>query len=133
MLTAAVDSRVAALCLLDPVDNTIYAPLGPGYPSGVQALKNLGQKQVRVGVSCTVMGALHAMQPQHSIHKVDTQRESMQCSNYVCHVEVFCTPAVKVTALSTRLVIQTGQTEKKHGLLVHAGRETNCSACSGRG
>ena len=47
MLTAAVDSRVAALCLLDPVDNTIWAPLGPGYPSGVEALKTLGRKQVK--------------------------------------------------------------------------------------
>ena len=46
VLTAAVDSRVAALCLLDPVDNTIWAPLGPGYPSGVEALKTLGRKQV---------------------------------------------------------------------------------------
>ena len=47
VLTAAVDSRVAALCLLDPVDNTIWAPLGPGYPSGVEALKTLGRKQVK--------------------------------------------------------------------------------------
>ena len=46
VLAAAVDPRVVALCLLDPVDNTVWAPLGPGYPSGVQALKTLGNKQV---------------------------------------------------------------------------------------
>lgn len=46
MLAAAVDPRVVALCLLDPVDNTVWAPLGPGYPSGIQALKRLGNKQV---------------------------------------------------------------------------------------
>ena len=47
VLTAAVDPRVAAVCLLDPVDNTVYAPLGPGYPSAVQALKAFRGKQVR--------------------------------------------------------------------------------------
>ena len=46
VLAAAVDPRVVALCLLDPVDNTVWAPLGPGYPSAVQALKQLGSKQV---------------------------------------------------------------------------------------
>lgn len=40
-LAAAGDARVAALCLIDPVDNTVYAPLGPGYPSATQALRNL--------------------------------------------------------------------------------------------
>ena len=29
-LAGAEDARVAALCLLDPVDNTAYAPLAPG-------------------------------------------------------------------------------------------------------
>ena len=46
VLAAAVDPRVVALCLLDPVDNTVWAPLGPGYPSAIQALKQLGSKQV---------------------------------------------------------------------------------------
>lgn len=31
--------------LLDPVDNTVYAPVGPGYPSAIQALKELGSAQ----------------------------------------------------------------------------------------
>ncbi|GAQ77704.1 Hypothetical protein KFL_000020650 [Klebsormidium nitens] len=39
VLAAAQDQRVAALCLLDPVDNTVYAPLAPGYPSAVAALR----------------------------------------------------------------------------------------------
>lgn len=47
VLTAAVDPRVVALCLLDPVDNTVWAPLGPGYPSAIQALRTLGSKQAR--------------------------------------------------------------------------------------
>ena len=46
VLAAAVDPRVVALCLLDPVDNTVWAPLGPGYPSAVQALRQLGSKEV---------------------------------------------------------------------------------------
>lgn len=40
-LAAAADPRVGALCLLDPVDNTVYAPLGPGYPSAAAALSHL--------------------------------------------------------------------------------------------
>ena len=52
VLAAAVDPRVVALCLLDPVDNTVWAPLGPGYPSAIQALKQLGSKQV---LFCPVM------------------------------------------------------------------------------
>jgi pimeloyl-ACP methyl ester carboxylesterase len=40
-LTACQDSRVTALCLIDPVDNTVYAPLGPGYPSAIDALRDL--------------------------------------------------------------------------------------------
>lgn len=38
VLAAAQDQRVKAVCLIDPVDNTVYAPLGPGYPSAVAAL-----------------------------------------------------------------------------------------------
>ena len=53
VLTAAVDPRVVALCLLDPVDNTVYAPLGPGYPSGIDALKVLGNKQVMPYKPCS--------------------------------------------------------------------------------
>ncbi|KAA6427900.1 MAG: hypothetical protein FRX49_02562, partial [Trebouxia sp. A1-2] len=49
VLAAALDPRVVALCLLDPVDNTVWAPLGPGYPSGIQALKQLGDKQTADG------------------------------------------------------------------------------------
>jgi hypothetical protein len=29
---------VVSLCLVDPVDNTVYAPLAPGYPSAVRTL-----------------------------------------------------------------------------------------------
>jgi pimeloyl-ACP methyl ester carboxylesterase len=40
-LAAVRDTRVAAVCLVDPVDNTVYAPLGPGFPSAATALRNI--------------------------------------------------------------------------------------------
>ena len=39
MLQATRDKRIKAICLLDPVDNTVYAPLGVGYPSALAAMK----------------------------------------------------------------------------------------------
>lgn len=42
VLAAAQDTRVSAVCLLDPVDNTKYAPLGLEYPSAIAALRELG-------------------------------------------------------------------------------------------
>ena len=42
-LAAAADTRVAAVCLIDPVDNTVYAPLGPGFPSAADALRGVGR------------------------------------------------------------------------------------------
>jgi len=39
MLQALRDERVKAIALLDPVDNTVYAPLGPGFPSALAAMK----------------------------------------------------------------------------------------------
>jgi hypothetical protein len=39
MLQATSDPRVRAACLIDPVDNTVYAPLGEGYPSAVAAMR----------------------------------------------------------------------------------------------
>ena len=38
-LEALEDSRVRAACLLDPVDNTVYAPLGAGFPSALAAMR----------------------------------------------------------------------------------------------
>ncbi|CAE8734631.1 unnamed protein product [Polarella glacialis] len=53
-LVAGVDERVAGVCLLDPVDNTIWAPLGPGFPSATDALRSLPflrpQRQVPVAI-----------------------------------------------------------------------------------
>lgn len=39
-LLAVSDERVAGLCLLDPVDNTRWAPKAPEYPSACDALKS---------------------------------------------------------------------------------------------
>ena len=44
VLAAARDPRVTACCLLDPVDNTKYAPLGPEYPSAIAALHQLSMQ-----------------------------------------------------------------------------------------
>ena len=41
-LEALEDSRVRAACLLDPVDNTVYAPLGAGFPSALAAMRERG-------------------------------------------------------------------------------------------
>ena len=40
VLQACGDERVRAACLLDPVDNTVYAPLGEGFPSAVAKMRN---------------------------------------------------------------------------------------------
>eukprot|EP00210_Caulerpa_lentillifera_P008006 g7645.t1 len=40
VLAALDDSRVKSLCLIDPVDNTVYAPLGPRYPSAIAGVKS---------------------------------------------------------------------------------------------
>ena len=40
VLESASDPRVGALVLLDPVDNTVYAPLAPGFPSANALLRH---------------------------------------------------------------------------------------------
>jgi hypothetical protein len=45
MLTAVADPRVAAVCLIDPVDVTVYAPESPAYPSAVSALRNVRRER----------------------------------------------------------------------------------------
>ena len=42
-LEALEDPRVRAACLLDPVDNTVYAPLGVGFPSALAAMRARGE------------------------------------------------------------------------------------------
>ena len=79
VLAAAVDPRVVALCLLDPVDNTVWAPLGPGYPSAIQALKLLGSKQVLRKSLLT---------PQNSLQSL-TCALLAACVPDVAHVTVF--------------------------------------------
>lgn len=44
VLAGLADARVVATCLLDPVDNTKYAPLGLAFPSAVAALRKLGME-----------------------------------------------------------------------------------------
>ena len=39
VLAAAADTRVRALALLDPVNNTVMTPSGPGYPSALPPLR----------------------------------------------------------------------------------------------
>ncbi|PSC68105.1 alpha beta-hydrolase [Micractinium conductrix] len=42
-LAGIADERVKALFLVDPVDTTVYAPRGPGFPSAVAGLEDLGR------------------------------------------------------------------------------------------
>jgi len=58
VLTAVLDRRVTALCLLDPVDVTKYAPLSTGFPSAVEALRELGMQDIpdRPAVPIAIIG-----------------------------------------------------------------------------
>jgi pimeloyl-ACP methyl ester carboxylesterase len=58
-LAAAQDDRVRALFLIDPVDNTPYAPLGPGFPSAAAALAapRPGRAPLPVAVVGSELGA----------------------------------------------------------------------------
>jgi len=47
-LLAVADESVAGLCLLDPIDNTIWAPLSPGFPSACDALRQLDTKDANL-------------------------------------------------------------------------------------
>lgn len=51
-LAGAVDPRVKAVCLLDPVDNTVYAPEGPDYPSAVAAVRHARNPLPMAVVGC---------------------------------------------------------------------------------
>ena len=51
-LAGAVDPRVKAVCLLDPVDNTVYAPEGPDYPSAVAAVRHAQAPLAMAVVGC---------------------------------------------------------------------------------
>ncbi len=51
-LAAVVDPRVKAVCLLDPVDVTVYAPQGPDFPSAVAAVRHMSR-----GVPLAVIGS----------------------------------------------------------------------------
>ncbi|CAL8460752.1 g283 [Coccomyxa elongata] len=51
-LAAAVDPRVKAVCLLDPVDVTVYTPQGPDFPSAVAAIRHMSR-----GVPLAIVGS----------------------------------------------------------------------------
>lgn len=51
MLAAKNDRRISSLCLIDPVDNTVYAPLAPGYPSAVALLNSN-----RINIPISIIG-----------------------------------------------------------------------------
>ena len=63
VLAAARDPRITACCLLDPVDNTKYAPLGPEFPSAVAALRQLSM-QVGLHSSAESTGAVQGAPPR---------------------------------------------------------------------
>jgi hypothetical protein len=51
-LAAVVDPRVKAVCLLDPVDVTVYTPQGPDFPSAVAAVRHMSR-----GIPLAVIGS----------------------------------------------------------------------------
>ena len=53
MLAAARDPRVTAAVLIDPVDNTKYAPLGEGFPSAIAAMGS----EIRETLPVAIVGA----------------------------------------------------------------------------
>ena len=59
-LAGAVDPRVKAVCLLDPVDNTVYAPEGPDYPSAVAAVRHARNPLPMAVVGCGRAARLRA-------------------------------------------------------------------------
>lgn len=58
VLEAAQDERVGCVALLDPVDNTVYAPLAPGFPSAAQQLREgLPARRARGDLPIALVGA----------------------------------------------------------------------------
>ena len=58
-LESLFDERVKCLALVDPVDNTQYAPLGPGFPSAVMGMESDDKEKKKSGPPATlVIGGL---------------------------------------------------------------------------
>ena len=58
-LESLFDERVKCLALVDPVDNTQYAPLGPGFPSAVMGMESDDREKKKFGPPATlVIGGL---------------------------------------------------------------------------
>ena len=51
VLESLYDKRVKCLALIDPVDNTQYAPLGPGFPSAVEGMKDPATSVFKEGLN----------------------------------------------------------------------------------
>ncbi|KAK3246996.1 hypothetical protein CYMTET_43495 [Cymbomonas tetramitiformis] len=60
VLAAAEDPRVVAACLIDPVDNTVYAPLSPGFPSAVATLESSQDGRGLMAVDAAAEGTREA-------------------------------------------------------------------------
>lgn len=56
-LAAAADERVCGLCLLDPIDNTVWAPEAPGFPSACSALRSLDEERPSGPLPVAIVGA----------------------------------------------------------------------------
>mmetsp|Transcript_24282 Transcript_24282/g.33438 ORF Transcript_24282/g.33438 Transcript_24282/m.33438 type:complete len:409 (-) Transcript_24282:7-1233(-) len=71
VLAASHDPRVVAVCLLDPVDNTVYAPLAPGFPSAVDTLKTAGRDSLRDNVEASPPAEDNALLKQSEVLEVN--------------------------------------------------------------
>eukprot|EP00798_Chlamydomonas_sp_ICE-L_P004261 gene4261-14373_t len=69
VLAAIEDPRISALCLIDAVDNTVYAPLGPGYPSAVAALETVPSCTRSLPVAVVGAGVGGACAPEQSNYR----------------------------------------------------------------
>ena len=84
VLTALMDERVSALCLLDPVDNTKYAPLSVGFPSAVQALRQLGM-QARLLLLASLSPMTHKSMTLLVWHQGHRAVRAALCSCFCAH------------------------------------------------
>ena len=106
-LTAAVDDRVKALCLWDPVDVTVYAPQSAEYPSAVAALRNV---QSNLPVAIVGGGKAGDCVPKNSNYRC--LHPMLLCSrltpSQVSHVVLLCFRSTLCPCWYARLLLAGG-------------------------
>ncbi|GBG71967.1 hypothetical protein CBR_g10904 [Chara braunii] len=93
VIAAANDPRVVSLCLIDPVDNTVYAPLAPGYPSAVAALR-AARKELEAELVASAR--IDERDPEDSQTTLGETRGEGKASTATGDLRVFSTTSVDV-------------------------------------